>query len=214
MKKLYRKIFPNYISMLKREIQNLKPDCILDLGCGDNSPIQYIDLDNISKIGVDVFQPSLDRSKKKRIHDRYILKDLQEYLDNAEEEFDIILLNDVVEHFDRDSAEKLIKSAEKRSAKGIIILTPNGFIRQGDVNRNPWQIHKSGFCYWDFEKRGYKTKPIGGLKLLRGEEFKPKYFGEKYGEVLCDISRIITFVFPRLSYSVMAVKNNEDFNIK
>ena len=214
LSQLYRRIFPSYPLLLDRVLKNCNAKTVLDLGCGDDSPLQFLkSVSTAEKIGVDAFQPSIEKSKEKKIHDRYINSQLIDYLKNIDRSFDVVMLNDVVEHFERDDAEELIFWAERRSKKFLIILTPNGFVRQGDINKNPWQVHLSGFNHWDFEKRGFTTFPFGGLKFLRGELFQPKIPG-LLGEFLCDLSAPLAFIIKPLSYSVLAVKKYEDFNIE
>ncbi len=48
---IYRSLFPSMVHYLRKELSNY--DSVLDLGCGNNSPIKYC---NISySIGVDLF---------------------------------------------------------------------------------------------------------------------------------------------------------------
>ncbi len=61
IRKLYRLIFPNYLDELKRELSGCGE--VLDLGCGYNSPLQYVEVSH--SLGVDLFQPNIEESKKK-----------------------------------------------------------------------------------------------------------------------------------------------------
>lgn len=69
---LYRKLFPNWTKELKRELSNC--DTVLDLGCGCNSPLQYCNTP--FSVGVELFDPYLEESKKKSIHTQYIKADV------------------------------------------------------------------------------------------------------------------------------------------
>jgi len=76
-------------------------------------------------------------SKKKQIHNEYILADLRK-LEFKPKSFDAILCLEVIEHLTKEEGHDLIKKMEKWARKKIIITTPNGY------DCNPFQTHKSG----------------------------------------------------------------------
>lgn len=62
-----------YILSLKESLMDCR--IILDVGCGRGSPINTFSK-NFYSVGVDLFKPALLESKKKRIHNDYILLDI------------------------------------------------------------------------------------------------------------------------------------------
>ena len=73
-----KKTFPNLaLFTLSLELENLLSDCdsVLDLGCGDNSPIGFIKRKGYL-VGVDGFKKSILKSKKLNIHDKYLHKNI------------------------------------------------------------------------------------------------------------------------------------------
>jgi len=65
---VYLRLFPSLNIILKRELSGC--DTVLDLGCGNFSPIHrsYIPF----SVGVELFEPALQESKRKGIHSQYI----------------------------------------------------------------------------------------------------------------------------------------------
>jgi hypothetical protein len=78
--------------------------------------------------------------------------------------FDLVLLIDVVEHFDREDGFDLLAEACRVAAKKVLLWVPEGFMRQ-DVNHfdaagsgydyRPSQEHKSGWTKEDLEPLGF-----------------------------------------------------------
>ena len=73
IKQTYFKIFPFLVQHLKKELSDC--DSVLDLGCGRNSPLQYCDIPH--SVGVELFKPALKESKNKKIHNKYVEKDIR-----------------------------------------------------------------------------------------------------------------------------------------
>jgi hypothetical protein len=210
LKFCYRKFFPSWISYLKKELS----DCntVLDLGCGNNSPIQYC---NISfSVGVDIFEPYLKESESKGIHSKYIKGDIRKIKFNPKS-FDAILCKDVLEHLTKDEGCKLIKKMEKWARKKVIIITPNGYIYQNGYDNNPLQAHKSGWSVDELKNLGFKTFGINGWKKLKGYrgviKYKPVFLWRRFS----DLTQKITYRRPKLAFQLLAIKIlNEEIKIR
>ncbi len=61
LKKIYRLFFPDHIYYIERELKGCKS--VLDLGCGNNSPLRDIKKDFFS-VGVDLFKDYIKLSKE------------------------------------------------------------------------------------------------------------------------------------------------------
>jgi len=201
-----KNIFPNVaLLMFSIKLEKLLKDCdtVLDVGCGENSPLRLIETKN--SVGVDGFEQAINRSKKRKIHPKYRLMDIRELTSVFKENsFDAVIALDVVEHLEKREGSKLIKEMEKIAKKKVVILTPNGFIQQKD-SANNLQEHLSGWRIKDFHKRKYKVFGEYGLKNLRGERaslVKPKYF---WG-MISYISQLIVRSYPKYSFSLLCVK--------
>ena len=204
MRALYRWLFPDYEKELKRAcVGSVK---LLDIGCGDNSPIQSFSK-NLYSVGFDAFAPSIEASKNKGIHSAYlegVVKDLPLHFGVAS--FDTVLASDLIEHLTKEEGIKLIATMERIATKKVIIFTPVGFLPQAGVKNNPFQEHKSGWSVEDFKKQGYDVIGINGLRCLRGEfagiRWKPKWFWI----IISDITQLWTRNRPKYAFQQLAIK--------
>jgi GT2 family glycosyltransferase len=199
----YKKFFKSlsWIDYLKKELS----DCntILDLGCGYNSSIQYCNVP--FSVGVELFEPYLQESKKKGIHDEYIKADITK-IEFKPKSFDAILCSEVFEHLTKEDGHELIKKMEKWAKKKIIITTPNEYLWQDGYDNNPLQEHKSGWGVEELEKLGFKVYGINGWKKLRGYKGSVKYKPIRLWIVISDLTQKITYQYPKLAFQLFAIK--------
>lgn len=201
IKKIYKKIFPDWTLFLEREAVGC--DSVLDLACGYNSLIQYVNIPH--KVGVELFPEYLEESKKKGIHNEYIQGDIL-LINIPAHSHDLIFCSEVIEHLEKKDGFVLLDNAEKWAKKKIIFTTPNGFLKQGEYDDNPLQIHKSGWSVEEFRERGYKVYGIGSWKILKGEQGKMKYKPYFFWKVVADIAQKIVYYFPKQAFQLMVVK--------
>lgn len=198
----YKDIF--YFKSLQRELQ----DCstVLDVACGSESPLLRVKK-TFASHGVDIHQPSIQRSKNKNIHDEYTLGNiskLEKYF--KPKSFDAVIALDVIEHFPKNEAYELIKDLEKIAKKKVILLTPNGFYPQDGYDSNPYQVHKSGWSKKDLGRIGYKLYGLRGIKYLRGDYATIKYKPWIIWAIISFISEPILHFSPSASYDLFAIK--------
>lgn len=121
---LQKYLIANFYKALIEEIERLKPDSILDVGCGEGFTLERLRNLGIGKRleGID----SLDRAIEigKKVHPELILRqgsiyDLP-YKDNA---FDLVICSEVLEHI--DDPEKGLKELVRVSGKHCILSVPN-----------------------------------------------------------------------------------------
>jgi len=201
IKNVYNKIFPSWIGYLKKELS----DCstVLDLGCGYNSPIQHCDVP--FSLGVELFEPYLQESKAKGIHNQYIKADIRK-IEFKPKSFDAILCSEVFEHLTKEEGYELVKRMEKWVRKKIIITTPNGYLWQDGYDNNPLQEHKSGWDVEELEKLGFKVFGMNGWKKLRGYKGSVKYKPALLWTTISNLTQKITYRYPKLAFQLFAVK--------
>jgi 2-polyprenyl-3-methyl-5-hydroxy-6-metoxy-1,4-benzoquinol methylase len=195
-----------------KTLQNSLKNCknVLDVGCGENSPLGKVKKSFYSE-GVDIFDPSLSKSKKYKIHDKYKNADIRNLGKlYKEKSFDAVIALDVIEHFKKSTAKKIIKDIEKIAIKKVILLTPNGFYPQDTIGGNPYQVHYSGWSRDDLEHMGYKVKGLRGLKYLRGDYANIRYRPWVIWGGLSFVTEPILHLFPSLSYHLFATKNLDE----
>mgnify|MGYP001585621594 CR=1 FL=1 len=190
---------PKFLAYELRKI--IFPGCktLLDVGCGENSVVQFFKPNLQKTVGVDIFAKSIG------IHDTYIKAnalDIDKYF--KPRSFDCVISIDVIEHLEKNQALELIKKMERIAKKCLVIQTPNGFLRQGPEGGNPYQVHKCGFTADEFRKMGYKVKGMDGPKFLRGECAKIRYKPEILFSVLANILDPVYRYFPEASFNLLA----------
>ena len=68
--------FPTTVSLLQEALSDC--ESVLDLGCGPDSPLQYCHGIKYS-VGVEYYKPYLNKSRNKKIHNKYIQKKLKSW---------------------------------------------------------------------------------------------------------------------------------------
>ena len=82
--------------------------------------------------------------------------------------FDVVVSLDVVEHFEKPDALRVISEMERVCAGSVVVVTPNGFVPQPGTEDEPWQEHRCGFDVAELEALGYDVADLGGPAVLRG----------------------------------------------
>lgn len=196
---------PKFLAYELRKI--IFPGCktLLDVGCGENSVVQFLKSNLQKTVGVDLFAKSIEKAKIKGIHDTYIkanVLDIDKYFKPGS--FDCVLSVDVIEHLEKKQALELIKKMERIAKKCLVIQTTNGYLKQGPEWGNPYQVHKCGFTANEFRKIGYNVKGMDGPKFLRGGCAKIKYKPRFLLAVLANILDPIYRYFPESSFNLLA----------
>lgn len=206
-RKYYIKIFPNYRKKLKKVVEDA--ESLLDVGCGNDSPIGSFS-QNLYCVGVDAFKPSIKKSKEKNIHDKYYNIDVLDISKQFESgSFDVVLASDLIEHLEKKDGNELINKMEKIAKKKVIILTPNGFLKQGEFDNNPWQVHKSGWSIKEMESKGYEVIGINRWKPLRGEYGYPTIKPKFIGAFMSNISQIFVRNKPEKAFAILCIKTKD-----
>jgi SAM-dependent methyltransferase len=197
----YKRIFPTWIEYLKREID--KDDTVLDLGCGYSSPLQHCDI--AFSMGVELFDPYLDESRKKAIHNEYVRADIRE-VDFKPKSFDVVIALDVLEHLAKDDGFELIHKMEAWARKKIIIFAPNGYLWQDDYDDNPLQRHLSDWYADELKKIGFRIHGMNGWRRLRGHKSSIKYRPQLLWLTISNITQWIVYYYPKMANQLLAVK--------
>ena len=136
---------------------HLNPDSILDIGCGFGKygvlSREYLELWDGSKDycnftkridAVEAFS-SYITPLHKFIYNNIYEKNIIEVIGKLDYSYDVVLLIDVLEHFDKGQGMKLLKTLVSQN-KGIIISTPKKFANQSNCFGNEYERHRS---YWN-----------------------------------------------------------------
>ncbi len=209
---VFAKLIHTLVNELQKELRGY--NSVIDLGCGPSSPLQFCPWIKDS-IGVEEFEPYLEKSKAKKIHAAYIKSRLED-LEFDEKCVDAVILIDVLEHLPEEVGYKILRKAEQWAKYKVIISSPNGFIEQSALDGNELQKHLSGWDYKTMKSLGYKSRGMAGPKWLRTE-----VEGETMGDDLLTSIRLqpkafwflvatllqpICYYLPITAYSLLSTK--------
>lgn len=148
---------PNILDNVQMEM----PQSILDIGIGfgkyglllreivDVAYERYFPEEWIIKIdGVEAFSNYINPVHK-HIYDNVLQGDIAHVIHNVQN-YDVILLIDVLEHFSKNEGKKLIKNILLRTNKALIISTPIYPEPQEEYQGNKFEEHKSRWYLTDF----------------------------------------------------------------
>ncbi len=207
---LLKKIKPRFLANQLQKIIISDCETLLDVGCGNNSVVQFFIKKLEKTVGMDVFEEALKKSKEKSIHNEYIKGDVLD-IDKffKPKSFDCVISIDVVEHLDKRNALSAIKKMEKIARKHVIIQTTNGYLKQDIVEGNIYQIHRCGFEVDELRKLEYEVVGMDGPKFLRAGCAEIKWRPKILFSVLANILDPIYRYFPKKCFNLLAYKKIE-----
>lgn len=205
---IFSRVLPNIFFLLRRELR----DCntVLDLGCGSNSPLRIFSKGR-KTVGVDIFKPSIEMSKKRRIHNKYICEDIIK-MKIKPKSYDCIMAMDFIEHVKKRDGIKLLKKMEEGAKKKVIVFTPRGFVEQDAhthdrAAENKHQEHLSGWEVEEMRKRGYKVYGTNGLTFLRDDHGRIRIKPDMLGVLISDLTQPLVINNPDKAFHIFCVKD-------
>ncbi|MCU7842297.1 MAG: class I SAM-dependent methyltransferase [Candidatus Thiodiazotropha sp. (ex Monitilora ramsayi)] len=184
------------------------PKSLLDIGCGVNTPLSNLSIRPDYLVGVDGYQPSIDESRSKGLHDDYVNTDLLE-IDSAFESntFEAVVALDVIEHFDKPDGMALLNKMESIASHKVVIFTPNGFQPQNEHSGNKLQRHLSGWEVEEMHQLGYQVIGVNGWKPLLGEFALPRFKPTKLWTLFSRFTQPLVRNHPQHAYAILCVKD-------
>ncbi len=220
----HQRFFGRVFHTLPSCLQEQLKDCesVLDIGCGPLSPLRYCQ--NIKySVGVEPYSLYLFRSRKNKIHSQYVRREIEQ-LTYPAKSFDAVIMVEVIEHLPKKIGREILRRAEKWARKKIVVTTPNGFFSMGEVDRNPWQVHKSGWTAADFTKMGFVCHGLAGAKFFYHDSNQvSEMVDENAGNIFTNIRfspkvlfyilnsfvQIVTYFLPGVAFELLAVKKKD-----
>lgn len=213
MKKLIRRIlgedfFYNNIAYIRQSISNC--ETFLDLGCGSASPyIRYLHEAHHKATGVDLY------ADVSTAYDTIIRDDVMNFVTSLpDNSFDAVTGFDIVEHFEKADAQKLVKHMQRIAKKTVVIVTPNGFW-PGMID-GPGQDHLCGFSVQELQDDGFRIYGSGGLALLRSRKhsymkgFSRSHVTLPFQIFFFNLTQMLARSNPSMAYGLCAIKTIED----
>ncbi|MBK9660527.1 MAG: hypothetical protein IPO68_11655, partial [Chitinophagaceae bacterium] len=149
---------PFQISQVVNWIIYLKPSKVLDIGIGNgkygflcrealDTPHEEIP-NRITVHGIEGFE-SYITDVHRLIYDKIFIGNGVDILKDHPEQYDLVLLIDVIEHLDKNTGMHFLERLLEIS-KNVIVTTPYGYVPQDDVFGNDFEVHRSGWVEKDF----------------------------------------------------------------
>lgn len=158
-----------------------RPQSVLDIGIGygiNGAGIRnwlnsgYTPLFNIKLHGVEAFEKY--RNPVWSVYDKIIIGDIRKIAKDLEN-YDAIIMTDVIEHMTKEEGFELIKILKEKINKYLLISTPAIFMTQGTVHGNTYENHLSLWECEDFEQAGLKIYDNGLPGFLRNRMIVATY---------------------------------------
>lgn len=154
-----------------------QPASILDVGVGFGKYgflcREYLDvLDGRQEIhnwqrridGIEIFKNYITPLQK-LIYNHIYFGNALDILPTLTEHYDLILLIDIIEHFDFPDGQKLLQLCQQHG-KNIIISTPRIDLPQNTMFGNPYETHRSFYRKRDFRKFSNKIFVFNFFSLI------------------------------------------------
>lgn len=170
---------------------------ILDIGCGLGHFLAYVKSNNYNNfLGVDISKEQIDHCRKHITKNAQLINNLSAFLKENKDSFDFILMNDVVEHIEKEeiinTLSLILESLKKNGV--VIIRTVNLKNRWGTAVRYMDFTHTTGFTEESI-RQVMLTAGFKNVSLV--SEVHPAYDIKSFIRVF--LKRLFEFVY-RLEY--------------
>lgn len=198
--------YTHYISVIASQLSDC--ETILDIGSGPFSPVLDAAPAKSRITAFDAHFASLVESTGYDARICALMDDIGTLF--RPQSFDAVVALEVIEHVERPEGWRLLRSMEAIATKCVLLSTPNGFLPQGAIHGNQYQIHRSGWGVDDFEFAGFRVSGVRGLKTLRGEESTPRLRPLRLGHYVSRMSTPLGERWPRWAFQLVATKRLAD----
>jgi len=195
---------PVYLRWLESDLADC--DSILELGCGSDSPLLKIGL-GYKTHAIDIWEPYVTKHNEAGNYKTCTVANILT-MSYPEKSYDAIVMCDVLEHMERKEVyyTKLFRKFENCARKKVILLVPNGFMENDEVDGDPYQRHVSAWWPDDYKREGYKVKGTTGLHCLYGKAGIVKRRPFVLMSYIGQLSQLLIYHFPNLAWHSYAVK--------
>jgi hypothetical protein len=180
-----------HINAVVTYLSEVRPASILDIGLG-NGKMGYIARDLLDVMlgeryaradwqvridGIEAYAPYI-QAHQRAIYDGIYIGDAFDVIDTLGT-YEMVIIGDVLEHFDRERAWRFLDKAATHATKAILLSIPLGEKwTQGDIYGNDYERHLS---FWDADEfscfasqsQGFVFEGLGlyGSFLIRPEDY-------------------------------------------
>ncbi|MHA1661191.1 MAG: hypothetical protein ACTSUT_18990 [Promethearchaeota archaeon] len=148
--------------IVKNQISQICPRNAVDFGAGAGKYCRILRdiLGNACHItAIEGFKKAADMLRDKEFYDLVYNELLEEWLDKSDEDYDLAILGDVLEHLRPRMIRKVLKKAMPKF-RNVIIVVPLHDIYQDALNENKLEIHQAYITSNFFDRYSPKEKHI------------------------------------------------------
>jgi len=189
----FRFFHANYLQFLPVN----KTARILDIGCGLGHFLEYMKSNDYNNfLGVDIAKEQIDHCRKHVTRSVQLINNLNAFLKENKNSFDFILMNDVIEHVQKEEIIEtlsLVLASLKKDGK-VLIRTVNLKNRWGMAVRYMDFTHTTGFTEESI-KQAMLTAGFKNVSLV--SEIHPIYDIKSFVRIF--LKRLFEFIY-RLEY--------------
>lgn len=159
---------PETKPLFRKWIKEKNPQTMLDVGIGygEMGRIAKEEVPNLEVDGIEVWLPYLaNRKCSLKSYKRIIVADALDLIDKMWE-VDITIFYDVLEHFKREDAIRVLKYYTSISRMGLLVCVPLGDYPQGTCLGNSYEAHLDTWQAHELEALGGKPVYIGKRNSL------------------------------------------------
>jgi len=172
---------------------------VLDVGCSDGRG----SVELTGAYGCDVHRPTLERARDNGLRSPVVQTDVRA-LPYADDAFDVVVALDVIEHFEKPDALRVLREMERVAREVVVVVTPSGFVPQPPTETEPWQEHRCGFDAAEMRDLGFDVRGLGGWSRLRRDYGAFK--GGPLGQLAAVLSEPYVRADPDRGFHLLAVK--------
>jgi SAM-dependent methyltransferase len=203
---LRERLAPPFEQVLERALGDV--DRVLDVGCGENSPLGRFRRRPGYSLGIDLFPRALERARAAGTHDDYRLMDVMD----IETVFGVASFHacvafDLLEHLSEADGTLLLTRMERTATRRVVVFTPNGFLPQEATEGNLLQIHQSGWSAGRLSELVYDVRGVNGLRVPRGHKGSMRLRPRRAWCVISDLSQPLVERAPALAFHLLAIKD-------
>lgn len=172
---------------------------VLDVGCSDGRGSEAL----TGAYGCDIHLPTLQRAEADERRSPVAQTDVRR-LPFRSGAFDVVVALDVIEHFEKPDALRVIDEMTRVSRDTVVVMTPSGFVPQPPTETEPWQEHRSGFEAAELQDLGFAVRGLGGWSRLRSDY--GAFRGGPLGQLAAVLSEPYVKAAPDRAFHLLAVK--------
>jgi len=196
------KVCSYYEDDYKDILPKAKDTKILDIGCGMGHFLYYLSQKGYANIeGIDICQEQIDAAKELVSCNINKISDLKAYLSVSTDTFDVITMNDVLEHLDKKEIIEVLKAVKDRlSSSGIFVCrVPNMSNIFGVYLLYNDFTHEIGFTEHSIAQAlrtaGFEDITIYGNKTRINSFWKRVIFNTIQKMFFCTIKTILAYIY-------------------